>query len=228
MTDKKKKTILPYSVLLMLIALGLSYIEIFKWPFGTFVTLASFVPLLVIVYKYGVKWGLFTGLFFGLIKGGIDVFLLHTAGELPTSADIAVVFVLDFVVAYAVLGFAGLFRDRIESDLAGNLLGGGFAVILNWAAHFVSRFLIYGKEAKTYLLQMKDSFGGTKWAGTSLESFVANLCDNVIAHHTGNYRGEIYAFLYTASYMLPELILTLLIVLLLMVVPKVKDFVSYD
>ena len=89
MTDKKKKTILPYSVLLMLIALGLSYIEIFKWPFGTFVTLASFVPLLVIVYKYGVKWGLFTGLFFGLIKGGIDIFLLHTAGELPTSADIA-------------------------------------------------------------------------------------------------------------------------------------------
>ncbi len=227
MSIDKRKLILPYTGLLMLFALGLSYIEIFKWPFGAYITLANFVPLLVIVYKYGVKWGLFTGLVFGLIKGGLDVFLFKTVQDIP-AADIGVTFALDFVVAYFVLGLAGVFRDKIKSDMAGNLLGGGFAIILNWAAHFVARFMIYGKQADVCLREMKDSFVGTKLAGTSVESFFANMCDSVIANHTGSYRGEIYSFIYTATYMAPELVISLLVVILLMVLPKVKDFVSYD
>ena len=227
MTEKKKKRILPYTVLLMLLALGLSYIEIFKWPFGTFITLASFVPILVIVFKYGVKWGLFVGMFYGAVKGALDVFLFGgAAGLSPT--NIAIVFILDFVVAFGVLGFAGLFRDNINSDILGNLLGGLFAMILCWAAHFVSRFLVYGADAKAQLLAMKDSFAGTKFDGTVLQSTFANWCDGIIAHNTGNYRGELYAFLHSATYMAPEIIITLVCILLLMVIPKVKDFVSYD
>lgn len=227
MTEKKKKTILPYTVLLMIFSYGLSYLEIFKWPFGTFITLASFAPLLVIVYKYGVKWGLFIGMFYGLLKGCSDLFLFGGAhGLSPT--HLAIILIIDYIVAFGLLGFAGLFRDSINSDILGNLLGGAFAMILNWGAHFVARFLVYGQQAKEMLLEMKNSFVGTKFAGTTLESTIATICDGVITHHSGNYRGELYAFVYTATYMAPELVITLVVVLLLMITPKIKDFVSYD
>ncbi|MBE6720395.1 MAG: hypothetical protein E7571_07050 [Ruminococcaceae bacterium] len=223
----KRKNILSVTVIAILIALGLSFVKIFTWPFGTSVTLLSMVPLLVIGYKYGVKWGLFSGLMFGVVKGLLDALVFNTMSGF-TATQFAVVFVADYVVANFVLGFSGLFRDRINSDSAAITLGGAFAVILNYAAHFVSRFIIYGGEAHKYFDEMTNSFKGSFLEGTSIANMLTTLSENVIAHHTGNYRGEIYSFIYTSTYMIPELVLTLVCVLILMAIPRVNYFISNE
>ncbi len=228
----KRRNILLVTAVLIAATLALSYVRIFNWPFGASVTLVSMIPLLIIGYKYGVKWGLFSGLMTGVIKLGLDIAFVHPfAGSYDAShiagatAQAAVVIILDYVIAYFVLGFSGLFRDRINSDRFAMILGSGFAVILRHVAHFVSRFLLYGKNAKVYLLEIKNSFAGSFLEGSKLADFMSSFSDTIINSTTGNYRGELYAFAYTTAYMLPEFVLTLVVLLVMMLIPPVEDHI---
>ena len=54
----------------MMIALGtiLSYFTIFSLPMGGNITVFSQVPLILIGYRHGWKWGAFSGVVFGLLQ----------------------------------------------------------------------------------------------------------------------------------------------------------------
>ena len=69
MTNVSKKTLrLVTSGVLIGLATVLSVIKVFALPFGGSVTLFSMVPILVLGYMYGVKWGLLSGGVYGLLQ----------------------------------------------------------------------------------------------------------------------------------------------------------------
>ena len=55
------------------IATVLSIIKLVSLPYGGSVTIASMLPIIIISYRHGVKWGLLSGLAYGAIQQLLDL-----------------------------------------------------------------------------------------------------------------------------------------------------------
>ncbi len=132
------------SALMIALATVLSLIKLVDLPYGGSVTAASMMPLVIIAYRYGVVWGLFTGLAHGLIQ-----FLLGTSvlSWVTGWQSIIAVILLDYLVAFLVIGLAGVFRGMKRQSTA-LVLGAILAGAARYICHVIS--------------------GCTVWAGLSI------------------------------------------------------------
>ncbi len=78
----------------------LSYIRLYKLPQNGSITVASMLPIFMFAYAYGVGPGLFVGLAYGFVQWMQDGFWMLTPVE----------GVMDYLLAFAVLGLCGLCR----------------------------------------------------------------------------------------------------------------------
>ena len=104
---------LTESAIMLAFATVLSLIKIVDMPFGGSVTACSMLPILIIAYRYGTKWGLFTAFAASLLQMlmGLNSFSYVTS----TRALIAVA-VFDFLLAFMAMGLGGVFRKVISSQ----------------------------------------------------------------------------------------------------------------
>ena len=114
MTKTYSKTrILVEGALMIALSTVLSMIQIPLMPHGGSITLFSMVPILVMSYRHGAKWGIMTAFVNSLIQ------LVQGLGNLAycqtLTAQVGCV-LLDYLLAFTVLGFACLiakpFRNR--------------------------------------------------------------------------------------------------------------------
>lgn len=173
----------------VLIALGtvLSVIKVFEMPYGGSITFCSMLPVMLFSYKYGIKWGVFSGLIYGVLQ-----FLLGTGAikGLTLGAVIGVV-VFDFLVAFGVLGFAGVFRKKIKNNALGFSLGVLVAAFLRYLSHIISGYIFFGDYAEWYFTQ--EGFALGEW---SMQNF------------NGSSLALWYSAVYNGTYMLPEIVIT--------------------
>ncbi|QBG57534.1 energy-coupled thiamine transporter ThiT [Bacillus amyloliquefaciens] len=145
------------------------------------------IPIFLISFRWGVKAGLTTGLLTGIVQIAIgNLFLQHP-----------VQLFLDYIAAFAVLGFSGLFASGVrESALAKKrgaltayVIGGAFiGSVLRYAAHTVSGAVFFGSYAPK---------GTPVW---------------------------IYSLVYNATYMIPSFILSaIVLILLFMTAPRLLE-----
>ena len=104
MTKTYSKTrILVESALMIALSTVLSMIQIPLMPHGGSITLFSMVPILVMSYRHGAKWGIMTAFVNSLIQ------LVQGLGNLAycqtLTAQVGCV-LLDYLLAFTVLGFA--------------------------------------------------------------------------------------------------------------------------
>ncbi len=99
----------------VLIALAqvLSYVKIFEAPYGGSVTAGSMVPILI----YAIRWGIGPGILAGSVYGILQ-FILG-----PKYSFHILSILLDYVMAFGLLGLAGLFRDDFKKIFLGVSLG---------------------------------------------------------------------------------------------------------
>ncbi|MBR3737856.1 MAG: energy-coupled thiamine transporter ThiT [Eubacterium sp.] len=202
----------------VLIALGtiLSFIKVYELPYGGSITLASMVPIIIIGYKYGVKWGIFSG-FIGAI---IQAILGATASQAfagmydsenvgKSVLNIILMALLDYIVAFTVLGLSGMFKNKIKNDTAAFALGGGVVCLLRFVAHFLSGWILWGSYAEWFFTEkMNNSFS-----------------QSVLGKFSGQSLAIIYSAVYNGSYMLPELIITVVACLALISVKPVRKLI---
>ena len=171
------------------IALGvvLSLIKIFKMPLGGSVTLASMLPVCVISVRHGLKYGMISSFVYSLFQlvFGITLDGLLGWGLPPVMLVGCIMF--DYIVAFSVLGCAGMFRKLGEG---GVYLGISAVFTARFLSHFLSGYVIFKN------LEQWELFGSV------FES-----------------RPALYSVCYNALYMLPELVITLVIVVILMRIP---------
>jgi len=122
----------------MLIAIGfvLSYITLFRMPQGGSVTPLSMLPILLIGIRHGLKWGLAGGFVYAALQ------MLQQFWPPPTAtvqAYIAVV-MLDYVLAFSVLGLSGLFKNR----KFGLVIAAPICLTLRFIFHFISGIVVWG------------------------------------------------------------------------------------
>lgn len=137
------------------LAIVLSFIRIYKLPWGGSITLLSMLPICMFSIKYGVKRGLCVSLVFALFQlfQGISDGLFGW-GLTPVML-IACIFI-DYLLAYTVIGFAGIMRKK---GAAGWISGTALAILLRFACHFTSGVIIW----KSY---------GELWNGFSTDNTI--------------------------------------------------------
>ena len=118
------------------LAVGLSYIVLIRMPFDGTVTAFSMLPICLISVRHGIKWGLgsaFCYSWFQILQGGVFGYGL-TPGILIASLF------LDYILAFTVLGLAGLFRRK---GTPGMVCGIVMVCVLRFLVHFVSGVVLW-------------------------------------------------------------------------------------
>ena len=167
---------LTTSAMLIALSLILSMIVLFNAPYGGTVTAGSMVPVIIIGILLGNKWGLLSGFVYSLLQ-------MLTGGIVPPPTPSLLLYVLvillDYLVAFTVLGLSGLFMNSIKNKKVSIPLSGAFVMLLRFICHFLSGILIW----HTYAPE-----GTPVW---------------------------LYSLLYNGGYMLPEIVISTLVLFLL-------------
>lgn len=199
--------------MLIAIATVLTFAVIYKSPFDGSVTVLSMLPIVLIGYLYGVKWGFGSALVFGVLK--VIVSMGSVAKLFMPDSDQAwwkalIICLLDYVLAYTVLGVASLFR-KIGKPSAALGIGAFVATTCRYIVHVISGAIFYGSYADWFF----GEFGET---GTY-----------VLEKYSGASLSIVYSLIYNAIYMIPEIVMTTVAAFIIGAVPfitKQADFES--
>ncbi|KIY21840.1 energy-coupled thiamine transporter ThiT [Mesobacillus subterraneus] len=146
------------------------------WPQGGSVSIAM-VPVFLMAFRWGIKGGAITGLLLGLLQ-----FILGFSQIFHPVQGI-----IDYLIAFTVLGFAGLFAKQVQANIKnedkkkwiGWIIAGTFVgSALRFIAHFFSGWVFFGVWAPE---------GQPTW---------------------------LYSLIYNGTYMLPSMILSAIMIIL--------------
>lgn len=130
---------LTESAIMLAFAAVLSELKIIAMPYGGSVTAFSMLPILIIAYRYGFRWGLVTSFTYSLIQLilGLDNF-----SYLPVRNFISVVslIVFDYLLAFLVLSLGALFRRKSWSQGTSLAFAAFVTGILRYLCHAVAGF----------------------------------------------------------------------------------------
>ena len=210
---KKQSTVrLVESALLIAIAAVLELISKalgLELPFGGTITLASMFPIVLIAYKYGTKWGLLSGFTYSLVQmllGAKTVSAMFLPGDDQMVLWQAIcICLLDYVLAYRLLGLGGIFKGKFKKPAAELALGAFVALLLRYLVHIVSGAIFYGAYAEWFFTQ---------------EGFYS-IGEKILGTFSGSSLAIAYSIFYNGLYMVPEIILTTVVAAILGSVPQI-------
>lgn len=150
----KKTKVLALTECGVMVALAtvLSLIQLGSFPTGGSITLASMLPIVVVAYRHGIAWGLGAGFTASLAQMLLG---LSSFSYVTTWQSVLAVALLDYIVAFAVYGLAGVFKKAFKKQYVALLSGAIFAGLLRYVCHVIS--------------------GATVWAGLSIPDSAALL-----------------------------------------------------
>jgi thiamine transporter len=140
---------LAEAAVMLAVATVLSLIKFIDLPYGGSVTVACMLPVVIISYRHGIKFGLLTGFVFGLIQ---QLLGLNTLSYVTTWQSIIAVIMLDYIIAFMLIGLGGMFK-KLSSQANALLLGTIVVCVLRYICHVIS--------------------GATVWAGLSIPTNAA-------------------------------------------------------
>ena len=201
---QSKTNRLTESAMLLSVAIVLELVSkmfIPEQPFGGQITFAAMLPVILISYRHGVKWGFLASFTYALIEmviGGKTVAAAFQPGFFGDGTMIGnaiIMCLLDYLVAYTALGLGGIFRNRTEKPGKALMLGSIVAIGARFLSHVVSGYILFSGWAEWYFTQE----GFPAWGA----QLVAALSPNVL--------GFVYSLVYNGMYMVPEIILTAIV-----------------
>ena len=163
-----------------------------RLPYGGSVTLCGMLPVVLIGYRNGVKWGLLSG----FVLGFMHLLFLGGVSDMKgiSAATFAGSLMLDFFIAFALLGLSGIFKTRINSAVSSFAVGTAFALSLRYLAHFISGVILFSEYANWFFTEGD----GKEYGGFILDRF------------SGFSLSVVYSLIYNGLYMIPEIIITTL------------------
>ena len=210
---------LTESAMLLSLAIVLEFISkmfIPEMPFGGQVTFVSMLPVVLISYRHGVKWGLVSGAAYALMEMTIGAKTVAAAfqpgyfGDGVMLLNAFIMCALDYLVAFTVLGLGGCFRNRLKKPGVALSLGSLVALGARYATHVASGYILFSGWAEWFFTQE----GFPAW-GLGL---VENLSPAML--------GFVYSLVYNGMYMVPEMICTAIAAVLIAKVPGIVKKVS--
>lgn len=196
------------------LALVCSFIPFLRLPFGGSFTIASMLPIVLVSYIYGIKRGFFTAFVYSIIQMILNLMLGSSSTILALflpdsgtalSASIAIC-LIDYILAYTLLGLGGIFRNKIKNKAASLTLGTVLALSARYLMHIISGFIFYGTYAEWFFTQ---------------EGFY-KIGDLILTNTSGTALALIYSVFYNGLYMIPEIIITVIAAAIISRLPQIK------
>ena len=217
MTNKTKR--LTESAMLLAMAIVLELISkmfIPEMPFGGQVTLVSMLPVVLISYRHGVRWGLVSGVAYAVIEMLLGAKTVAAAfqpgyfGDGTMIVNALIMCVLDYLLAFTVLGLGGIFRNKIKNPGVSLMCGSVVALGARYVAHILSGYILFAGWAEWFFTQ--DGFPA--WGAALVELLSPSAL------------GLVYSVVYNGFYMVPEIIITAIVAVLVARVPKIVTKIS--
>ena len=180
-------------------------------PFGGQVTLAAMLPVVLISYRHGVKWGFVAAFTYSLLQMALGAktvsaaFLPGYFGDGTMILNAILMCLLDYVLAFTVLGLGGLFREKLQNKGAGLVCGSLVALGARYLCHILSGYILFGSYAEWFFTQE----GFPAWGAQLVQSLNPTVLSVV------------YSVVYNGMYMIPEMIVTAIAALCIARIPKV-------
>ena len=156
--------------------------------------LLSMLPCAMISIMYGLKWGFAASFVESVIQLAFGITMDGILGWGMTPSALIGTILLDYIVAYTVIGIAGIFRKK---GYVGICCGTALAVALRFVCHFISGAIIFANFDEFVAF-------GASWVG----------------------HPWLYSFCYNGTYMLPELIFTVIAAVILFRLPQMKKLIA--
>ena len=190
MANEKNRSvhILAESAIMIALATVLSMIKVYEAPYGGSVTLLSMAPIIILSMRRGVKTGLVAGFVHSLIQLLLG---LNNVAWVPTPGGIVLCILFDYILPFTLLGLGGCFRSvRFCKNDSANLmvaavLGTLLVTLLRFACHIIS--------------------GAVIWYALDLEWY-ADDPDHIVH----KYGAWMFSTIYNGTFMLPEIIETVI------------------
>ncbi len=207
------------SAMLLAVAIVLELISktfIPEQTFGGQITIVSMLPVVLISYRHGVKWGFVASATYALLEMALGAktvaaaFLPGFFGDDTMILSAIIMCVLDYVVAYTVLALGGVFRNRIPNKGVSLMCGSLVALGARYLTHILSGYILFSGWAEYYFTQE----GFPAWGPQLVASVGATAL------------GWIYSVVYNGMYMIPEMVFTAIAAVLISRVPKIAEKVS--
>lgn len=190
--SQSKTRILTECAIMIAAATVLSMIKIFELPLGGSVTLFSMVPIIIISFRRGVKWGLGSAFVYSVLQ---MVLGMNNVLYLPNPIGIALCILFDYILAFSVLGLAGLAEKTALKPQLKVIVGTLSVCVLRFIFHVFCGAVVWYSITKA-----------EQW--------------NDLVNQFGMWT---YSTVYNVQFMLPETILTLIAVpVIITVINKVK------
>jgi len=167
-------------------------------PFGGQLTIVSMLPIVLLSYRYGVKWGLVCGFGYSLIQMALGAGTVTAAfqpgyfGDGTMILNALIMCLLDYVAAYTLLGLGGCFRGRLKSHSGALVLGTLTALTARYISHILSGYILFSGWASWFFTQE----GFPAWGAGLVETLSPQML------------GFVYSVVYNGTYMIPEILLT--------------------
>ncbi len=180
-------------------------------PFGGQITLVSMLPVVLISYRHGVKWGFLASAGYAIIemmlgmKNVSAAFLPGYFGDGTMIFNAILMCLMDYVVAFGVLGMGGVFRNRIQKPGISLMCGSLVALGARYLAHIVSGYILFSEYAVSFFTE--DGFPA--WGAQLVESLSPQAL------------GIMYSVVYNGMFMIPEIILTAAMSLVIARIPGI-------
>ena len=120
------------TALMVALAMILDQIKLFSMPQGGSVTLFGTLPIIALGYLLGTRWGVLGGAVTGLLNLFFGGYVIHP-----------VQMILDYIIAFAVMGLSGLVRNRKNGLTKGYLVG----VFCRYICAVLSGVIFFGEYA---------------------------------------------------------------------------------
>lgn len=148
MKNEKTQNLVLCAVMVAL-ATVLSILKIYEAPLGGSVTMFSMVPLFIIGFLKGPKWGISSALVYSILQ---LLLWLQNVSYVPSAGGIALCILFDYIIAFVLLGITGFFKiDNIMSSktkyirvICGTLI----ACILRYLSHVLSGAIVWYEITK--------------------------------------------------------------------------------
>ena len=109
----------------------LSLIKVYELPYGGTITACSMLPLVLFCVRYGMPHSLVMTFAYGILQ-----YLTGNGMAIHWGA-----LILDYLVAFGLIGLAGLFKNFRYSLIYASV----FAGVLRFAVHFISGIVLWGE-----------------------------------------------------------------------------------
>ena len=217
MSTKTKR--ITESAMLLAIAIVLELVAkmvIPEMPFGGQITIVSMLPVVLISYRHGVKWGFVAAFTYALLEMAIGMktvtaaFLPGYFGDGTMILNAIIMCLLDYIIAYTLLGLGGIFRNKIKNNGVALMCGSLVALSARYLSHIASGYILFSGCAEWFFTQ--DGFPA--WGAQLVQSLSPEML------------GLTYSVVYNGMYMIPEIILTAIVSLVIARIPGIVKKVN--